>query len=117
MKVVKFPLFVLMLTSVVSIAEAQYISTVAGNGTSGYSGDGGLATSAQLAYNAGVWVDVAGNIYIADQNNNVVRKANPAGIITTIAGTGASGNTGDGGPATAATFSILERIILVNCGS
>ena len=79
------------------------ITTVAGTvGTFGYSGDGGLATSATLFYPGCVAVDTSGNIYIADSNNDViqiVRKSN--GIITTIAGTGMSGYSGDGGLATA----------------
>lgn len=65
------------------------IATVAGNGTVGYSGDGGAATSAQLNYPNGVAVDSLGNVYIADTSNNVIREANAAtGIITTVAGGG-----------------------------
>jgi uncharacterized protein (TIGR03437 family) len=74
------------------------ITTVAGNGTPGFSGDGGLATSAQLgATLQGVAVDHAGNIYIADYANYRVRKVSATGIITTVAGTGRIGGTGDGG--------------------
>jgi uncharacterized protein (TIGR03437 family) len=74
------------------------ITTVAGNGTIGFSGDGGPATSAQLGGNLqGVAVDHAGNIYIADFDNYRVRKVNTSGIITTVAGTGRIGGTGDGG--------------------
>ncbi len=74
------------------------ISTVAGNGTIGFSGDGGLATTAQLGGNLqGVAVDHAGNIYIADFDNYRVRKVNTSGIITTVAGTGEIGGPGDGG--------------------
>ena len=65
------------------------ITTVAGNGTEGYSGDGGLATNAELYYPFGVAVDSNGNIYIADSGNNRIRKVNSTtGIITTIAGNG-----------------------------
>jgi uncharacterized protein (TIGR03437 family) len=74
------------------------ISTVAGNGTSGNSGDGGPATSAQMASPYGVAVDGSGNIYIADYNNSRVREVS-AGIMTTAAGRG-SGGIGDGGPPT-----------------
>jgi len=81
------------------------ISTVAGNGTAGYSGDGGAATVAQLYYPAGVAVDSAGNIYIADYNNNRIRKVNTSGIISTVAGNGTAGYSGDGGAATAAQLS------------
>lgn len=78
------------------------ITTVAGNGTTGYSGDGGPATSAQLDANFDVTVDPDGNIYIADFNNNVIRKVNTSGIISTYAGNGTGGLSGDGGPATSA---------------
>jgi sugar lactone lactonase YvrE len=78
------------------------ITTVAGNGNSGYSGDGGPATSAQLWAPWGVAVDSQGNLFIADDSNNRVRKVSAAGIITTVAGTGVQGYSGDGGPATSA---------------
>jgi trimeric autotransporter adhesin len=79
------------------------ITTIAGTGTSGYSGDGGPATSAELNYPSGVAVDASGNIYIADNSNQRVRKVTAGtGIITTIAGTGTGGYSGDGGPATSA---------------
>ena len=74
---------------------------VAGNGISGYSGDGGPATSAQLQSPSGVAVDSAGNLYISDSGAAVVRKVS-SGVITTVAGTGTSGSSGDGGPATSA---------------
>ncbi len=80
----------------------QIISTVAGNGTAGYSGDGGPATSAQLSGPTSVVVDTAGNIYIADNNNDRVRKVDLLGDISTFAGTGTGGYTGDGAAATAA---------------
>jgi len=78
------------------------ITTVAGNGTAGFSGDGGPATSAELNMPAGVAVDGNGNFYIADTNNNRVRMVNPSGMITTVAGHGSSGFGGDGGPAKSA---------------
>ena len=78
------------------------IITVAGNGTVGYSGDGGPATQAQLGDPAAVAVDAAGNLYIADTDNSVIRKVTPGGTITTIAGRGGSGYSGDEGPATSA---------------
>jgi len=86
------------------ITPAGIISTVAGNGTIGYSGDGGPATAASLNYPQGVFGDAAGNIYIADTWNNVIRKVNPKGIIYTVAGNGTAGFSGDGGPATAASL-------------
>jgi alpha-tubulin suppressor-like RCC1 family protein/sugar lactone lactonase YvrE len=80
------------------------ITTVAGNGTLGYSGDGGPAVVASLNSPRGLSVDPSGNIYIADANNRRVRKVDASGTITTVAGSGAYGYSGDGGPATAASF-------------
>jgi sugar lactone lactonase YvrE len=80
------------------------ITTVAGNGTAGYSGDGGPATQANLNQPAGLAFDTAGNMYIADQYNFRLRKVDTSGIITTVAGTGNPGYSGDGGPATSATL-------------
>ncbi len=80
------------------------ITTVAGNGTFGYSGDGGAATEAELDTPKGVAVDASENIYIADTNNHRIRKVDAASPynINTIAGTGSKGDSGDGGPATEA---------------
>jgi hypothetical protein len=79
------------------------ITTVAGTGMAGYSGDNGPATSAKLNQPYGVAVDASGNLYISDDSNNCIRKvAVGSGIITTVAGTGTAGYSGDGGPATAA---------------
>src|SRR5205085_10628211 len=75
------------------------ITTVAGNGMCGYSGDGGPATSAQLNLTRGVAVDSSGNVYIGDTQNHRVRKVS-GGVITTFAGNGSSGLSGDGGLAT-----------------
>lgn len=80
------------------------VSAVAGNGTGGYSGDGGPATSASLFTPTGIAVDLAGNILIADNGNNRIRKVDTTGTITTIAGNGTSGYSGDGGPATSASL-------------
>ncbi|OQP47310.1 hypothetical protein A4H97_07345 [Niastella yeongjuensis] len=81
------------------------ISTVAGvPGRAGYAGDGGPATKALLTQPGGIAVDYSGNIYIADPSNSVVRKVNAAGIITTFAGNGTAGYSGDGGPAIKAQF-------------
>jgi uncharacterized protein (TIGR03437 family) len=86
------------------IDTAGVITTVAGNGTTGFSGDGGLATAAALHSPHGVGVDAAGNIYIADTTNYRIRKVTPAGIISTVAGTGDVLYNGDNKPATAATM-------------
>jgi sugar lactone lactonase YvrE len=78
------------------------IFTMAGTGVPGYSGDGGTATAAQLSIPFYLAMDPGGNLFIADNRNSCVRKVDPAGVITTVAGTGAAGFTGDNGPATAA---------------
>ena len=75
------------------------ISTVAGNTTQGFAGDGGAATSANLYLPKGVFVDGSGNIFIADTGNNRIRKVS-GGNISTVAGNGTAGYSGDGGPAT-----------------
>ena len=84
------------------ISSAGIITTVAGNGIAGYSGDGGSATAAKLNQPVGIATDGLGNLYISDQYNYRIRKVNTSGIITTIAGNGTAGFMGDGGPATAA---------------
>jgi hypothetical protein len=84
------------------VSSAGVITRVAGTGTLGNSGDGGPATAAQLNSPVGVAVTADGGFLIADTNNHVVRKVSSAGVITRVAGTGTLGNSGDGGPATAA---------------
>jgi len=86
------------------IDPAGIITTVAGNGTYGYSGDGGPATSASLNHAFWIAVDGAGNLYIADRDNHRIRKVNSSGIISTIAGNGTAGYYGDGGPAIEASI-------------
>jgi sugar lactone lactonase YvrE len=78
------------------------ITTVAGNNAWGYSGDNGPATSAWLDSPDGVAVDASGNLYIADTSNNRIRKVDPSGTITTVAGDGTAGYSGDNGPAISA---------------
>ncbi len=86
-------------------AATGLISTIAGNGNPAYTGDNGPAASATLASPSGVALDGAGNLYIADNGNNAVRVIWAAtGLITTIAGNGTQGGTGDGGPGTLATL-------------
>lgn len=80
------------------------ITTYAGNGSSGFSGDGGAATNASLAQPDGVAVDAFNDVFIADYANNRVRMVNTAGTITTVAGTGNVGSSGDGGFATNANL-------------
>ena|GEM_PF-4968405 len=80
------------------------ISTVAGDGIAGFSGDGGAATSARSNTPYAICLDAANNLYITDNANERIRKVDTLGNISTIVGTGASGHSGDGGPATAATI-------------
>ena len=95
------------------------ISTVAGNGNYGYSGDGGLATSAQFRMPIAIAVDTSGNIYVADNLNYVIRKVTKStGIISTVAGTvGTSGYSGDGGLATAATLGFPVAVAVDTSGN
>ena len=86
------------------VSSAGIISTVAGNGAYGFSGDGGPATSASLKYPYGLTVDSLGNVYIADLFNQRIRKVSTSGTISTVVGTGAYGFSGDGGNATSATL-------------
>ena len=78
------------------------MTAYAGNGSAGYSGDGGKATEARLNVPAGLALDKRGNLYIADRNNHRIRKVDSRGNISTVAGTGTAGFNGDGGPATSA---------------
>jgi RHS repeat-associated protein len=99
-------------------ASTGVITTVAGNGTAGYSGDGGAATSAELNYPSCVAVDGADNIYIADTSNNRVRMvAASTGIISTIAGNGTYGYGGDGGTATNAHLALPSGVAVDTCGN
>ncbi|MHB1021279.1 MAG: Ig-like domain repeat protein [Acidobacteriaceae bacterium] len=100
-------------------ATTGNISTVAGTGTAGFSGDGGAATSAQLNAPWDVTVSAAGDLYIADQNNNRIRMvAASNGNISTVAGSGATpGSNGDNGPATAAQLNIPENVALDPAGN
>jgi trimeric autotransporter adhesin len=93
------------------------ITTVAGNGSYGYSGDSGPATSAQLYYPNGVAVDSAGNLFIADESNNCIRKVSASGIITTVAGNGSYGYSGDGGPATSAQLYYPTGVAVDSAGN
>jgi uncharacterized protein (TIGR03437 family) len=86
------------------------VSTVAGTGVAGYSGDGGLAIAAELNQPAGVAIDAAGNLYISDASNARIRKVGLDGIITTFAGTGTAGYSGDQGPAASAQLSFPDHL-------
>ena len=99
------------------VSASGIITTVAGKSTFSFSGDGGPATSAGL--NAPTWVavDSAGNLYITDAGNERVRMVNTTGIITTIAGNGVLGTSGDGGPATSARLNVPFGIALGTGGT
>ncbi len=98
------------------IDDSGIITTIAGIGGLGYSGDGGPATAAQINAN-GLAIDAAGNVYISDSYYAVVRKVNSAGIISTIAGNGTSGFSGDGGPATTAQLGEPEGLCIDAIGN
>jgi sugar lactone lactonase YvrE len=87
-----------------TVATDGIIETLGGNGQYGFSGDGGLAASASLFVPHGLAVDSTGNLYIADVGAGRIRKVSPSGIITTVAGNGTEGSSGDGGPATSASL-------------
>ncbi len=98
------------------IDASGVITTIAGNGTAGFSGDGGPATAAELYYPSGVTMDAAGNIYIADMYNNCIRKVNTSGIISTVAGNTIAGYSGDGGAATLASLRYPKDVFVNSLG-
>jgi uncharacterized protein (TIGR03437 family) len=95
----------------------QQITTVAGTGQSGFSGDGGPATQARLNKPQKLAMDSAGNLYIMETEAPRIRKVTPAGIISTIAGTGQTGRDGDGGPATSAQLYVPQAIAADQAGN
>jgi hypothetical protein len=99
------------------VNSSGIITTVAGNGSAGDSGDGGPATSAEFVDPVGIYVDASGNLFITDEDAAVVREVNTSGIITTVAGDGTSGSSGDGGPATAAELDEPYGVVEDNVGN
>jgi hypothetical protein len=93
------------------------ITTVAGTGTAGYSGDGGPAISGQLNYPWGIALGGDGSLYIADLSNNRIRKVSTAGVITTAVGTGGRGYGGDGGQATQAELNVPAGVLMDVAGN
>ena len=85
--------------------------------TAGFSGDGGPATAAKFNTIFGIYIDKCDNVFLSDRGNERIRVVNAAGIVTTIAGTGAVGNSGDGGPASAATFTEPEALCMDRNGN
>ncbi len=99
------------------ISASGIINTFAGNGTAGYSGDGAAATAAMLNSPLGLAVDNSGNVYVGDVTNNRVRKIATSGTISTYAGTGSAGYSGDGGAATSAQLYAPSGLAIDNAGS
>jgi uncharacterized protein (TIGR03437 family) len=99
------------------VTPSGSISTVAGNGNAGFGGDNGSATGAQLNTPVSVAVDAAGNLYIADLNNNRIRMVNSGGTITTFAGSGNQGYGGDSGPATSAMLNLPRGVAVDPSGN
>ncbi len=98
-------------------ASTGFVEKIAGTGTGGYNGDGIAAGSARLNYPSGVGVDNAGNVYIGDRVNHRIRKVNTSGIISTIAGTGNVGFSGDGGNATSAMLNYPRNLFADGSGN
>ncbi len=99
------------------VTRTGVISTFTGTGTQGDSGDGDTATAAQLSRPVGVSVDNSGNLYIADQGSDRIRKITPAGVISTFAGAGTIGFSGDGGAATSAQLNAPYSVVLDGAGA
>src|SRR5207253_1800358 len=99
-------------------AVSGLITTVAGDGVAGFSGDGGPATSASLNTPWGVAVDGSGNLFIADRSNHRIRRVDAvSGIITTVAGNGVAGFSGDGGPAVGASLHFPSGVAVDSSGN
>jgi hypothetical protein len=98
------------------ISPGGQITTVAGTGAAGYSGDGGAATTARLSWPIDVEPTADGGFLIADLGNKRVRRVSPAGLITTVAGTGQGGSQGDGGPATSARLGAPTGVAVTTDG-
>ena len=93
------------------VGKDGIITTLAGNGRAGYSGDNGPALKASFNFPAGLCSDPAGNLYVADRNNHRVRRIDTSGIVTTVAGTGTPDWGGDGGPAVAAHLNYPSDVV------
>jgi sugar lactone lactonase YvrE len=113
----KYILLSILSVLFISSISAQIITTIAGDSTAGYCCDGLPAIGAKLSLPYDVAVDNIGNLYIADANNNRIRKINSAGIITTIAGTGISGYNGDSIPATIAQINVPSALAIDGSGN
>lgn len=120
-KLLNYYLLALLLGSVsnlnVACAQTGIITTVAGNGTAGHSGDHGAATAAELRSPFGLVTDAIGNVYVSDMDDSTVRKIDTSGIITNFAGDGTSGYGGDGMPATAAQLAKPQGLAIDHAGN
>ncbi|MDX2043330.1 MAG: BACON domain-containing carbohydrate-binding protein [Acidobacteriota bacterium] len=101
----------------VTFTPQQIISTFAGNGLAGNTGDGAAAVGARLFFPTGIAADADGNLYVADSANNRVRKITPAGVILPFAGNGMLGSSGDGGQAADATFNQPQSVAVDSTGN
>ena len=106
----------LMLTGLSGSVSAQIITTIAGNGIPGHSGDGGPATAAEICLGL-LAFDAVGNLYFGGDTTYRVRVINTSGIISTFAGTGVAGETGNGGNATAAQIGQTEGVLADAAGN
>jgi sugar lactone lactonase YvrE len=107
----------LLNTDVRKVGTNGIITTVAGNGSAGYSGDGGPATNAEMHWPEGIAVDASGNLFIADSGNQCIRKVGTNGIITTVAGDGTYGFSGDGGAAVNAQLDNPDAVTVDGSGN
>jgi len=99
------------------VTPAGVITTVAGTGRAGFSGDGGPATAARMQFPQGIAVDAAGNLYIADEENHRIRTVTPAGIISTVVGNGQAGSPADGQRGTATSLDYPQALAVAPDGT
>ncbi len=106
-------------TRILKVDTFGTLTIYAGNGVGGYTGDGGAATAAGIGSNGQIAIDADNNMYIAEASSthSIIRKINAAGIISTVAGNGSKGFSGDGGPATAAKLNEASGVFPDNCGN
>jgi uncharacterized protein (TIGR03437 family) len=105
------------LHAVFQVDTSGALIRIAGTGRAGYSGDGGPALTAQLRSPAGIAADASGNVFVADPDTHSVRKILPDGTITTYAGNGTAGYSGDGGPAATAQLNTPDGLVLDSVGN
>ena len=104
-------------SNVIRKVSGGSITTYAGTGFAGYSGDGGLASAAQFNGPSGLALDASGNLFVADTNNSAIRKIAPNGAISTVAGNGPAGYNGDGIPAVAASLNVPQGVAVDPAGN